>query len=85
MKDIYYLTPKKYRDFFKKQIRYAGIKENTANRVVGISYLLSIILAINFSIIFLLLGFGVLGVLFGLGAGWAMIPVFNLIMAFCKT
>ncbi len=82
MKDIYYLTPKKYRDFFKKQIRYAGIKENTANRVVGISYLLSIILAINFSIIFLLLGFGVLGVLFGLGIGVSIIIFTYLIFMF---
>jgi len=72
LKDIYYLTPKKYRDFFKKQIRYAGVKEASSNRIVGISYFLSILLALNFSLIFLLLGFGLIGFLFGLGIGFGV-------------
>ncbi len=81
-KDIYYLTPKKYREFFKKQIKYAGVKEASANRIVGISYFLSIILAINFSIIFWLLGFELLGILFGLGIGGGVIIFTYLIFMF---
>ena len=81
-KDIYYLTPKKYREFFKTQIRYAGIKEASTNRIVGISYFLSIILAINFSIIFWLLGFEFLGILFGLGIGGGVIILTYLIFMF---
>jgi len=73
LKNIYYLTPKRYRDFFKKQIRYAGVKEASTNRIVGISYFLSILLAINFSLIFLLLGFGLIGFLIGLGIGFGVI------------
>ncbi|NIM47574.1 MAG: hypothetical protein GTN40_05470 [Candidatus Aenigmarchaeota archaeon] len=82
MKDIYYLTPKRYRDFFKKQIRYAGVKESTTNRIVGISYFLSILLAINFSFIFLLFGFGPLGFLMGLGIGFGVIICTYLIFMF---
>ncbi|OGI12119.1 hypothetical protein A3K64_02165 [Candidatus Micrarchaeota archaeon RBG_16_36_9] len=73
MRDIYYFTPKKYREFFKAQIMYAGIKEATTNKVVGISYLLSIILFINSSIILWIMGFGLMSLPIGLGIGGAVI------------
>ncbi|NIO44686.1 MAG: hypothetical protein GTN36_03995 [Candidatus Aenigmarchaeota archaeon] len=82
MKDIYYLTPKRYRDFFKKQIRYAGVKEASTNRIVGISFFLSILLALNFSFIFFLLGFELMGFLFGLGLGFGVIIFTYLIFMF---
>ncbi len=56
MRDLYYLAPKVYREFFKHQIMYAGIKEAATNRIVGFSYILSIVLFINFSIIFWKIG-----------------------------
>lgn len=73
MKDLYYLTPKIYREFFKHQIMYAGIKESATNRIVSISYILSIILFLNFSIIFWIIGFGPIGFLMGLGIGIGVI------------
>jgi len=73
MKDLYYLTPKIYREFFKHQIMYAGIKETATNRIVSISYILSIILFLNFSLIFWFTGFGSMGFLMGLGVGVAVI------------
>lgn len=72
-KDLYYLAPKKYREFFKSQIMYAGIKEASTNRIVGISYALSIILFLNSTIIFFLFGFGLMSILMGLGVGFAVI------------
>jgi len=81
-KDIYYLTPKFYRDFFKAQIRYAGIKEDATNKIVGISYFLSIILAINFIIVFLLFGYGLMSILFGLGVGFAVAILTYIIFMF---
>lgn len=81
-KDIYYLAPKFYREFFRAQIRYAGIKEDATNRIVGFSYFLSIILAINFSVIFLLVGFGIMGLLMGLGVGFGVIIFTYIIFMF---
>jgi flagellar protein FlaJ len=72
-KDLYYLAPKKYREFFKSQIMYAGIKESATNRIVGISYFLAIILFLNSTVIFLLFGFGAMSILLGLGVGFAVI------------
>jgi len=72
-KDLYYLTPKKYREFFKSQIMYAGIKEASTNRIVGISYFLAIILFLNSTVIFLLFGFGAMAILMGLGVGFGVI------------
>ena len=73
MRDLYYLAPKVYREFFKHQIMYAGIKEAATNRIVGLSYILSIVLFINFSIIFWIMGFGPLGLVLGLGVGLGVI------------
>ena len=81
-RDIYLLTPKKYRDFFKNQIMYAGIKEAATNRIVGMSFFLTIILFIVSSMIFFLFGFGLEGFLLGGGVGFAVVILTYLIFMF---
>ena len=73
MRDIYYIAPKKYREFFKSQIMYAGIKESATRRIVGVSFILSIALFINSSIIFLIMNFGLISLLLGLVVGGCVI------------
>lgn len=65
MRDVYYIAPKMYREFFKNQIMYAGIKEAATHRVVGISFILSIALFAILSPLFIFTGFGLLGLLIG--------------------
>lgn len=79
-KDIYFLTPKRYREFFASQMRYAGLKEEIANKIIGFSYFFSMILSANLAVILLLLGFGPLGILMGIGIGMASIVVIYVII-----
>lgn len=73
MRDIYYIAPKAYREFFKSQIMYAGIKEAIAHRLVGISFIMSIALFAILSPILVFTGFGLIGLLIGTGIGGAVI------------
>ena len=73
MRDIYYFAPKRYREFFKNQIMYAGIKEAATHRVVGLSFIMSIAMFAILSPIFVFTGFGPLGVAIGAGLGGAVV------------
>jgi flagellar protein FlaJ len=79
-KDIYFLTPKKYREFFVSQMRYAGLKEETANKIIGFSYFFAIILSVNLAVILFIFGFGPLGILMGIGIGMASIIIIYVII-----
>lgn len=72
-KELYYLTPKKYREFFKAQIMYAGIKDTSANRIVGYSFFLSIVMFLNSLVGFWLIGYGVMSIPMGMVIGFAVI------------
>ncbi len=81
MKDLYNLTPKKYREFFKPQIMYAGIRESSSNRIVGVSYFLSITSFVVSNIVLLFL-LGPMGILASLGIGGGVILFTYLIFMF---
>ena len=69
MRSLYTFTPKKYREFFKKQTDYAGFNTATSKKVVGFAFFLSIVLALISLIITMIIGLMPLGLLISFGAG----------------
>ena len=52
---------------------YAGIKESSTNRIVGMSYFLAIILFLISSVVFWLVSFDMMAILMGVGVGFSVI------------
>lgn len=76
-KRIPYLTPKKYREFFKDQMRYAGLREEFVSRFIGFTFFFSIFLAAVIAFDLWILGFGILGILIGIGVGMFSIVIIH--------
>jgi len=76
-KRIPYLTPKKYREFFKDQMRYAGLREEFVSRFIGFTFFFSIFLAAVIAFDLWILGFGVLGIVTGIGIGVLSIVIIH--------
>ena len=79
-KRIPYLTPKRYRKFFKDQMRYAGLKEEFVNRFISFTFFFSIFLAAVISFDLWILGWDFLGILIGIGIGAMTIIVIHLLV-----
>ena len=79
-----FFTPKKYKNALKKQMIYAGIKEDIIDRFIGFSFFFSIFLGIVIAFDLWLIGFGLSGIAIGLGAGLTiliLIHVFIILIA----
>lgn len=82
MRNLYDMTPKAYRKLFSPQITYAGFKEAASNRIVGLSYFMSVALTIFTFIVSLIVGFLPLGILAALGVGASVMVLTYLIFMF---
>jgi pilus assembly protein TadC len=72
---IAFFTPMKYKEFLKKQMIYAGIREEIIGKFIGFSFFFTIFLGFVMAFDFWLLGWGVNGILLGVGAGLFLLIV----------
>lgn len=66
---IAFFTPHKYKEFLKKQMIYAGVKEDTIDKFIGFSFFFTLFLGFVMSFDFWLIGWGLNGILAGIGTG----------------
>jgi pilus assembly protein TadC len=64
-----FFTPRKYKDFLKKQMIYAGIREDVIGKFIGFSFFFTIFLGFVFAFDLWLIGWGFQGILLGVGVG----------------
>jgi archaeal flagellar protein FlaJ len=82
MRTLYELTPKTYRKIFSAQIAYAGFKEASSNRIVSMSYFLSLFVSVSFLLISIIIGFMPIGLFLSAGIGIGIIAFTYLIFMF---
>jgi len=64
-----FFTPRKYKEFLKKQMIYAGIREDIIGKFIGFSFFFTIFLGFVFAFDLWLIGWGFQGILLGVGVG----------------
>jgi archaeal flagellar protein FlaJ len=82
MRTLYDMTPQRYKNFFKSQIMYAGFREYSSNRIVGISFFISIFAIVASLIVTLLLGVMPIGIFISLAAGGGVMILTYIIFMF---
>jgi len=75
---IAFFTPKKYKDFLKKQMIYAGMREDVINKFIGFSFFFTLFLGFVFAFDFWLIGWGVRGIILGSGIGIFLLIVIQI-------
>jgi len=73
-----FFTPKRYKDALKKQLIYAGIREEIIGRFIGFSFFFTIFLGFVMAFDFWLIGWGLNGILLGIGVGIFLLIVIQL-------
>jgi flagellar protein FlaJ len=64
-----FFTPRKYKEFLKKQMVYAGIREEVTDKFIGFSFFFTIFLGLVIAFDLWLIGFGLIGIILGIGTG----------------
>lgn len=64
-----FFTPKRYKEFLKKQMIYAGMKEEITERFIGFSFFFTIFLGFVIAFDLFLIGFGLVGIITGILTG----------------
>jgi pilus assembly protein TadC len=64
-----FFTPRRYKEFLKKQMIYAGMKEEITERFIGFSFFFTIFLGFVIAFDLWLVGFGLLGIISGMATG----------------
>jgi archaeal flagellar protein FlaJ len=72
---IAFFTPKKYKEALKKQMIYAGIKEEVIDRFIGFAFFFSIFLGVVIAFDLFLIGFGLTGIAIGIGSGFIILAL----------
>jgi pilus assembly protein TadC len=75
---IAFFTPKRYKNFLKKQMIYAGIRDEIIDKFIGFSFFFTIILGFVMSFDFWLIGWGINGILLGIGIGLFLLIVIQI-------
>ena len=65
-----FFTPKKYKETLKKQMIYAGIKDDIIDRFIGFSFFFSIFLGVVIAFDLWLIGYDLFGITMGFGVGF---------------
>ena len=73
-----FFTPKRYKEALKKQLIYAGIREEIIGRFIGFSFFFTIFLGFVMAFDFWLIGWGLNGILLGIGVGIFLLIVIQL-------
>jgi len=73
-----FFTPKKYKESLKKQMIYAGIREDITDRFIGFSFFFTIFLGFVMAFDFWLIGWGLRGIASGIGVGALILIVIHL-------
>jgi len=68
-KKLIYFTPRKYKEVMRKQIIYAGLKQEFVTRFISFSILFSVSVGVIITFDLWLLGLGTLAFLVGIGCG----------------
>lgn len=72
------ITPTRYREFLRRQMIYAGIKEELTERFISFSLFFTLFLGVVLAFDFWLLGFGLIGILIGLAVGVSSLIIIHL-------
>jgi len=75
---IAFFTPKRYKEFLKKQMIYAGMKEEIIDRFIGFSFFFTIFLGFIIAFDLWLIGWGLRGIILGIGAGLFLLIIIQL-------
>lgn len=75
---IAFFTPRKYKNFLKRQMIYAGIREEIIEKFIGFSFFFTIFLGFVTSFDFWLIGWGLNGILLGIGIGFFLLIVIQI-------
>jgi flagellar protein FlaJ len=77
---LFYFTPMKYKQALIKQLRYAGLKEQIIERFIGFTFFFSILLGVVVAFDLFLIGWGINGIIIGLGAGSLGLAVIQILI-----
>jgi len=75
---IAFFTPRKYKNFLKKQMIYAGIREEIIGKFIGFSFFFTIFLGFVMAFDFWLIGWGLNGILLGIGVSLFLLIVIQI-------
>jgi pilus assembly protein TadC len=75
---ISFFTPMRYKNFLKKQMIYAGIREEIIDRFIGFSFFFTIFLGFVAAFDFWLIGWELIGILLGFGVGLFLLIVIQI-------
>jgi len=75
---IAFFTPMKYKNFLKKQMIYAGIREDIIGKFIGFSFFFTIFLGFVIAFDLWLIGWGLNGIVLGIGTGLFLLVVIQL-------
>jgi len=73
-----FFTPRKYKEYLKKQMIYAGMREEIIDRFIGFSFFFTIFLGFVMSFDLWLIGWGVRGIIVGSGIGLFLLIVIQI-------
>lgn len=75
---IAFFTPKKYKESLKKQMLYAGVSEKIIDRFIGFAFFFTIFLGFVLAFDFWLIGWGINGILLGIGVGFSLLIIIQI-------
>jgi Flp pilus assembly protein TadB len=75
-----FFTPKKYKESLKKQMVYAGIQDEIADKFIGFSFFFSIFLGLVVAFDLYLVGMGLNGILLGVAAGGLALIIIQVVI-----
>ena len=77
---LFYFTPMKYKQSLIKQLKYAGLRENVIEKFIGFTFFFSISLGLVIAFDLFLIGWGITGVILGLGIGGLVLAVIQILI-----
>jgi len=77
---LFYFTPMKYKQSLIKQLKYAGLREKIIERFIGFTFFFSICLGLVVAFDLFLIGWGINGIVIGLGTGGLALAVIQILI-----
>ena len=77
---LFYFTPMKYKQSLVRQLKYTGIREEIIEKFIGFTFFFSICLGLVIAFDLFLIGWGITGIVIGLGAGGLILAVIQIMI-----
>jgi flagellar protein FlaJ len=77
---LFYFTPMKYKQALIRQLRYAGLRDEITERFIGFTFFFSICLGLVIALDLFLIGWGINGIVIGLGMGGLILAIIQILI-----